>query len=67
MDFALWLTGLISGAFHSEAIEECIAEAVVLQNYSLQNQREPESLLHLVVLESMSYVGKEACTTEANQ
>ena len=33
MDFALWLTGLTFGAFHSKAIEEGIARKVVLQRY----------------------------------
>ena len=33
MDFALWLTGLTFGAFHSMAIEEGIARKVVLQRY----------------------------------
>lgn len=46
-DFALWLTGLISGAFHSEATEGGIALAKVYG---------AGSLLQLVVLESMSAV-----------
>ena len=33
MDLALWLTGLISGAFHSEIIEGGIAERVALHYY----------------------------------
>ena len=49
IDFALWLTGLISGALHSEAIEGGIAEAEILQNHG-----ERGSQLQLIVLESMS-------------
>lgn len=42
MDFALWLIGLMSGAFHSEAIDGGIAEAVPASARCAQNTERSE-------------------------